>query len=322
MSSAADVPGTRKYNSASPTIRRITAEFRALQKDPEPLFHAEPLPDNLFEWHFSFRGPPSSVYEGGIYHGKIILPLEYPLQPPTVMMLSPSGRFEENKKICLSATGFHPEMWQPSWTIKTLLLALIGFMESPGAGAIGSVEASDDQRREIAAQSRSWKCKVCGMDHADPDLFPSPPPPSPAPSAEVTPAEVTTPAPLETEPEEETLSMRTTRPPEVDESPEPKSAKEEEKPAKRNAIDARLVLQQMRAARKAAHPNTECATAAAAAEVPSTTAASTTTTDDDNQRRKRELIARILDWLISLCLVVVVAIVTRRVLMHHNSGKK
>ena len=321
MSSAADVPGTRKYNSASPTIRRITAEFRALQKDPEPLFHAEPLPDNLFEWHFSFRGPPSSVYEGGIYHGKIILPLEYPLQPPTVMMLSPSGRFEENKKICLSATGFHPEMWQPSWTIKTLLLALIGFMESPGAGAIGSVEASDDQRREIAAQSRSWKCKVCGMDHADPDLFPSPPPPSPAPSAEVTPAEVTTPAPLETEPEEETLSMRTTRPPEVDESPEPKSA-EEEKPAKRNAIDARLVLQQMRAARKAAHPNTEGATAAAAAEVPSTTAASTTTTDDDSQRRKRELIARILDWLISLCLVVVVAIVTRRVLMHHNSGKK
>lgn len=314
MSGAADVPGTRKYNSTSPTIRRITAEYRALQKDPDPLFHAEPLPDNLFEWHFSFRGPPNSVYEGGIYHGKIILPLEYPLRPPTVVMLSPSGRFEENTKICLSATGFHPETWQPSWTIKTLLLALIGFMESPGAGAIGSLEASDAQRRELAQQSRSWKCKVCGMDHADPTLLPSP---SPAPAAVEPVAEEAV--------EEETLSMQSARrPPLVDESPAPAPKEgESQRTSPKGAVDARLVLQRMRAARMAAHQNTDgaAATAAAAAETTTATAA-TTTTEGTEQKRRRELVARMLDLLISLCLVAIVAIVTRRVLMRHSGGRK
>lgn len=317
MSGTADVPGTRKYNSTSPTIRRITAEYRALQKDPEPLFHAEPLPDNLFEWHFSFRGPPNSVYEGGIYHGKIILPLEYPLQPPTVVMLSPSGRFEENAKICLSATGFHPEMWQPSWTIKTLLLALIGFMESPGAGAIGSLEASDDQRREIAQQSRSWKCKVCGMDHADPSLFvDSEPSPAAAGAAALM-------EPVAEETEEETLTMRSVHPLQVDESPAPAHNEgDDEKKGTNGPIDARLVLQRMRAARMAAQSSTDGATdvdASTSASSAGTPTPATTTVETD---QKSGLVARLLDLLISLCLVVIVAIVTRRLLLHHNSGKK
>jgi hypothetical protein len=36
------------------------------------------------------------------------LPSEYPFKPPEVYMLTPSGRFEINKKICLSISSFHP----------------------------------------------------------------------------------------------------------------------------------------------------------------------------------------------------------------------
>lgn len=32
-----------------------------------------------------------------------------------------------NKKICLSISSFHPETWQPSWGIRTALLALMAF---------------------------------------------------------------------------------------------------------------------------------------------------------------------------------------------------
>ena len=32
------------------------------------------LQSNLFEWHFTLRGPPDTEFEGGIYHGRIILP--------------------------------------------------------------------------------------------------------------------------------------------------------------------------------------------------------------------------------------------------------
>ena len=53
--------------------------------------------------------------------------------------MTPNGRFETNTKICLSISGFHPESWRPSWSIRTALLAMIGFMPTHGNGAIGSL---------------------------------------------------------------------------------------------------------------------------------------------------------------------------------------
>ena len=34
------------------------------------------------------RGAPDSEFEGGIYHGRILLPMEYPLKPPDIIMLT------------------------------------------------------------------------------------------------------------------------------------------------------------------------------------------------------------------------------------------
>jgi hypothetical protein len=52
----------------------------------------------------------------------------------------PNGRFETGKKICLSISGHHPESWQPSWSIRTALLAIIGFMPTAGHGTIGALD--------------------------------------------------------------------------------------------------------------------------------------------------------------------------------------
>lgn len=89
------------------------------------------------------RSPPCSLrlapQQGGIYHGRILLPPDYPFKPPAFMMLTPSGRFETGVKICLSISSHHPEHWQPSWSVRTALTALIAFMPSPGNGALGSL---------------------------------------------------------------------------------------------------------------------------------------------------------------------------------------
>jgi ubiquitin-conjugating enzyme E2 J1 len=77
--------------------------------------------------------------QGGIYHGRILLPAEYPFKPPAFMMLTPSGRFQTGVKICLSISSHHPEHWQPSWSVRTALTALVAFMPSPGQGALGSL---------------------------------------------------------------------------------------------------------------------------------------------------------------------------------------
>lgn len=56
--------------------------------EPTDEYSAHPLEDNLFEWHFTMRGPPSSEFEGGVYHGRILLPTEYPMKPPNIIILT------------------------------------------------------------------------------------------------------------------------------------------------------------------------------------------------------------------------------------------
>ncbi|TKS75773.1 Ubiquitin-conjugating enzyme E2 J1 [Collichthys lucidus] len=131
-------------------------------RDPTEHYHAQPLEDNLFEWHFSVRGPPDSDFDGGVYHGRIVLPPEYPMKPPSIILLTPNGRFEVGKKICLSISGHHPETWQPSWSIRTALIAIIGFMPTKGEGAIGSLDYTPEERRALAKKSQDFCCETCG----------------------------------------------------------------------------------------------------------------------------------------------------------------
>lgn len=65
-----------------------------------------------------------------------------PTQPPAFMMLSPNGRFETGIKICLSISSHHPEHWQPSWSVRTALTALVAFLPTPGGGALGALVSS------------------------------------------------------------------------------------------------------------------------------------------------------------------------------------
>lgn len=116
-----------------------------------------PFGKNLLRWHFSVSGPANSVYENGIYHGRVLLPKDYPASPPRVQMITPSGRFIPGEDICLSASSYHPETWTPRWTVLSLVDALRLHMLTT-ANEIGGVLASDEKRRQYAIESRSWKC--------------------------------------------------------------------------------------------------------------------------------------------------------------------
>ena len=80
---------------------------------PSSQYTAYPLEENMFDWHFTLRGPKDTSFEGGIYHGRILLPNDYPFKPPNILFLTPTGRFVIKQKICLSISAHHPEHWQP-----------------------------------------------------------------------------------------------------------------------------------------------------------------------------------------------------------------
>ena len=72
-------------------------------------FVAAPLESDIHTWHYVLFGSAKTPYEGGYYHGILKFPPEYPMRPPSVSMVTPSGRFETNTKICLSMSDFHRE---------------------------------------------------------------------------------------------------------------------------------------------------------------------------------------------------------------------
>lgn len=125
-----------------------------MQSNPSEDFMSLPLEENIFEWQFAIRGPCDTEFEGGIYHGRIQLPAEYPFKPPSFMLLTPNGRFETQTKICLSISNHHPEHWQPSWSVRTALVALIAFMPTNPNGALGSLDYKKEERRTLAVKSR------------------------------------------------------------------------------------------------------------------------------------------------------------------------
>ncbi|TDH72914.1 hypothetical protein CCR75_008303 [Bremia lactucae] len=143
-------------------IKRIQGDVREMMTNPSDQYDAAPLETNMFDWHFTLRGPPDSEFEGGIYHGRIILPSDYPFKPPNIMLLTPNGRFEVKKKICLSISAYHPEEWQPAWGVRLILEALISFMPTKGEGAIGALDFSAAERRRLAKLSVDFKCETCG----------------------------------------------------------------------------------------------------------------------------------------------------------------
>ena len=57
------------------------------------------------------EGGKGTEYEGGFYHGVMQFPPAYPYRPPSLQMLTPSGRFAVGQKICLSNTDYHAETW-------------------------------------------------------------------------------------------------------------------------------------------------------------------------------------------------------------------
>ena len=143
-------------SSVRATKRRIMADVRELSIDPSDQYAATPRENDMFEWDFSIRGPAGTPFEGGVYHGRIILPTEYPFKPPHIMLLTQNGRWAINKKICLSISAFHPEDWQPAWGVRTILEAIIAFMPTEGNGAIGAVDFAPEERKRLARLSHSY----------------------------------------------------------------------------------------------------------------------------------------------------------------------
>ncbi|XP_014521555.1 ubiquitin-conjugating enzyme E2 34 isoform X1 [Vigna radiata var. radiata] len=139
-------------------IKRLQKEYRALCKEPVSHVVARPSPSDILEWHYVLEGSEGTPFAGGYYYGKIKFPPEYPYKPPGISMTTPNGRFMTQKKICLSMSDFHPESWNPMWSVSSILTGLLSFMmdNSPTTGSVNTTTA---EKQRLAKSSLSFNCK-------------------------------------------------------------------------------------------------------------------------------------------------------------------
>lgn len=161
----------------SVSVNRLQRDYMRLNQDPVPFVSAHPLPSNLFEWHYLVRGPPDTPYHGGYYHGKLVFPKDYPFRPPSIYMITPNGRFACNTRysevrfnyfrLCLSISDFHPDTWNPAWSVATILTGLLSFMveDTP---TMGSITTTTNDKKMFAKDSAEYNLK----DQIFVELFP------------------------------------------------------------------------------------------------------------------------------------------------------
>ena len=134
---------------------RLRKEVAQLARDRPEMVWCTHRDSNILLWSFLLAPPDDSEYGGGWYWGRLSFPAEYPFAPPGIVMCTPSGRFATDVKICMSMSDFHPESWNPAWSVSTILKGVLSFMleEELTTGAVRSPPA---ERRRLAAASAAW----------------------------------------------------------------------------------------------------------------------------------------------------------------------
>ena len=143
----------QSYNLRNLAVKRLMKEAEEL-RNPTSDYCAKPLNGDLFEWHFTFCGPVATEFEGGIYHGCMFFPPDYPMAPPRIMLLNPNGKFEPRQQIFIDS-------WQPGWNIRTIILSIISYMSTKERD-IGALNYSTTERKKLAEESRLYSCPSCG----------------------------------------------------------------------------------------------------------------------------------------------------------------
>lgn len=138
------------------TRKRLIGELRLLNDDPLELIDTYPDEKDILTWYFLLRGPDFTDYKGGFYIGKVLLNPEYPTKPPDFMMLTPNGRFEIEKKICLTNSGYHSESWSALWNMKTILLGFLSIMADDSTIGISHIKRPASERKILAEASINY----------------------------------------------------------------------------------------------------------------------------------------------------------------------
>ena len=133
--------------------RRFTNEKILLAKEPLHYTTAYSDKDNSLIWYCLIIGQKETPYHGGHYVYKVVHSPKYPAEPPDYYFLTPSGRYEVDKKICLTNSSYHKGEWSSTWNIKTILISFYSIFLDENEHGISHRHDSHEICKNLAKKS-------------------------------------------------------------------------------------------------------------------------------------------------------------------------
>jgi ubiquitin-conjugating enzyme E2 R len=146
---------------SSSAMRALQLELKSLQSEPVEGFTVTCDDDCLFKWTVGIFGPPGTLYQGGYFKATLKFPPNYPYAPPAMKFINTiyHPNVYDNGEICISI--LHPpvddpqsgelpsERWNPTQSVRTVLLSVISLLNEPNTSSPANVDAS--------VMYRDWK---------------------------------------------------------------------------------------------------------------------------------------------------------------------
>ncbi len=139
-------------------LRRIQGDVKDLDRNRNNFVQGIQDNENIKLFYFMLR-PLEAPYAGGLFMGKIELPDDYPKTPGTFYMLTPSGRFAINAKICLTNSSYHKENWTPIWSIRNMIVGIISIFVADDTTGISHIKDTAANREKFAKESVEFNLK-------------------------------------------------------------------------------------------------------------------------------------------------------------------
>ena len=135
--------------------KRLMGELKILNQNRTSFVQGIQDPEDYKMFYFLLR-PDDEPYKGGLYIGQIQISDEYPTKAPVFKMLTPSGRFEIDKAICLTNSHYHPEHSTAAWNINSMIIAFISIFIADDTTGISHIKDTKENRKRMALESYNY----------------------------------------------------------------------------------------------------------------------------------------------------------------------
>jgi ubiquitin-conjugating enzyme (huntingtin interacting protein 2) len=185
---------------AKSAVARVKKELAELAKEGTPPVRlALVTEENFLHLVGEIDGPADTVYQGGVWKVDIVIPANYPFEPPKMKFVTHLWHpnvSSQTGAICLDILKDQGGQWSPALTMRTALMSLQALMcapepKDPQDAVVAGQYVSD--RAGWEAKAREWTRTYAAPAGAGGGGGAPPPPPPPPPPAAAPPPPPTVP---------------------------------------------------------------------------------------------------------------------------------